>query len=119
MKISKILCTTAIISCLSLSAFAEELPNYKKETLTGDWNGARDSLAKSGVGIDATYKFDIMGNTSGGIKRNVRGLDNLDVVFSIDCEKLFNSKGTTALVHVLNNNGGTPDADLVGSAQGI
>lgn len=119
MKISKILATTAIASCISLSAYAEELPDYKTETLTGNWNGARDSLAKAGVTTDVIYKFDVMGNASGGIKQGVRELDNLDVLFNIDGEKLFNSHGTSALIYLLNNNGGRPDADLVGSAQGV
>lgn len=118
-KISKLLCTTAVISCIAIGASAEELPNYKDETLTGNWDGARDTLAKHGVNTDITYKFDIMGNASGGIKEGARVLDNLDVVVSLDGEKLLNSQGTSALIHLLNNNGGRPDTDLVGSAQGV
>lgn len=119
MKLCKILCSTAIISCISLAAYAEELPNYKDDTLTGNWGGKRDSLAQAGITTDITYKFDVMGNVAGGIKEGARGLDNLDVVFGIDGEKLFNSRGTTALIYLINNNGGRPDSDMVGSAQGI
>lgn len=88
-------------------------------TLTGDWGGTRGKLAASGVEAEIVYKFDVVSNASGGIKEGARVLDNLDVVMSLDGEKLLGSQGTTALIHLLNNNGGRPDNDLVGSAQGI
>ena len=111
-----------ILACgvsLPALAFAEDAVDYKNATLTGDWGGARDRLAEAGVGIEAAYKFDVMGNAAGGIKEGVSALDNLDVIFNFNGEKLLGSHGTTALVHLLNNNGGKPDAHLAGSAQGI
>lgn len=118
-RISKLLCTTAIVSSVAFGASAEELPNYKEETLTGNWGGTRDKLAEHGVTTDILYKFDVMGNTTGGKKEGIRARDNLDVAISFDGEKLINSKGTSALIHITNNNGSQPDADLVGSSQGV
>jgi porin len=116
-KITTALLATSL-TCLTTAAFAEEAPNYK-ETLTGDWNGVRTSLAEKGIATDIVYKGDVMGNVSGGVKEGARYLDNLDVLFALDGEKLIGSKGTTGLIHLLNNNGGQPNEDLVGSAQGI
>lgn len=115
--LSKALFTASWV-LLAATASAEELPNYK-ETLTGDWGGKRTALAEAGVTTDIVYKGDIMGNTSGGIKTGTRYLDNLDVVIGLDGEKLIGSKGTTAVVSFLNNNGGRPSKDLVGDAQGV
>lgn len=112
MKFSKLLCTTACISCLSS-------PVYADDTLTGNWGGARDTLSEAGVDVELTYKADVWGNISGGEKKGSRFLDNLDAIMTVDGGKLFNSPGTTMLVHLLNNDGGEPDGDLVGSAQGI
>lgn len=110
----------AVIFALAapLQASANEAPG-DNNTLTGNWGGARTTLADKGVTVDATYKLDILGNVSGGIKDGARALDNLDVVFNLDGEKILNSKGTTALIHLLNNDGGQPNGKLVGSGQGI
>lgn len=86
---------------------------------TGNWNGARNKWENAGITLDVVYKLDLLANTTGGIKSGTRALDNLDVVFGFDGEKLLGAKGLSAKIHFLNNFGGHPDADLVGSAQGI
>lgn len=106
---------SALISVL----FQNSIASAGDGTLTGNWGGARTALADRGVNIEAIYKFDVMANIDGGINDGARGLDNLDVMFSFDGAKLFGGKGTSALIYLLNNNGGKPDAALVGSAQGI
>lgn len=87
--------------------------------LTGDWRGARRSLEDAGVSTEFVYKFDIMGNASGGIEKGVRGLDNFDAIFTFDGEKIAGVKGLSAKIYLLNNFGGHPDEDLVGSAQDV
>lgn len=119
MKTSKIIILLATALLPASNSFAEEHINYDKETLTGDWGGKRTELANNGVEIEAIYKADVMNNVSGGIKTGTRFLDSLDVTFSIDGEKLFGSKGTSAFIDVLNNNGGRPNEDLVGTGQSI
>lgn len=122
--------TPAALS-LSLLTFLTAVPAFAMQAepvaeqndysgkLTGGWDGARGNLANAGIFIDSVYKLDVVGNASGGIKQGVRGLDNLDVIFSLDGEKIAGVKGLSATIHLLNNFGGHPDADLVGSAQGI
>jgi porin len=110
-----ILCIMGVLR----AANAEDAVDYRVSTLTGDWGGYRTTLAEAGVATEMLYKADLMGNVSGGIARGVRGLDNLDVMFTLDGARLADLQGTSAMVHLLNNNGGRPDADLMGSAQWI
>ena len=65
------------------------------------------------------YTVDYMANVKGGVNTGSRGLDNFDAIFSFDGGKLLGAQGLTGRVYLLNNNGGKPDAGLVGSAQGI
>ncbi len=119
MSYKKFLTVFIFSALLSNTAYAEDETNYKENNLSGDWGGTRTSLADKGITTDIVYKSDIMSNVSGGIKEGVRALDNLDVIFSFDGEKITGVKGLSAKIHLLNNFGGHPDADLVGSAQGI
>jgi porin len=105
--------------CLSSPAFADdEKPNFSSEKLTGNWGGMRDKLYDRGYSFDMYYKVDSWRNFSGGVNEGNRSMDNLDLVMTIDGEKAFHSKGTTALVQLLNNDGGRIN-DVVGSNGGI
>lgn len=110
-----------VLCCLfpPLHALADDEAGLTESTLTGDWGGRRASLADKGIDIGIVYKFDVMSNVSGGIKRGAQALDNLDVIFSLDGEKLIGFRGASALIHFLNNNSSQPGAELVGAAQGV
>lgn len=106
-----------LTSTIAVAAASEE--NDYVGNLTGGWGGARGALAARGIDAELVYTFDYMANVKGGIKKGSRGLDNFDAVFSIDGEKLAGASGLSGKIYLLNNNGGKPDAALVGSAQGI
>lgn len=111
-----------IASALLIPSYAVAEPaeeNSYSGHLTGDWGGARHSMEEAGISAELLYKFDVIGNTSGGIKEGTRALDNLDAIFTFDGEKLVGARGLGATVHLVNNFGGRPDVDLVGSSQGI
>jgi porin len=110
-----------VLGCvfLPVHVFAGDGDGKKDSTLTGDWGGMRTSLANKGLDIELNYKFDVISNTAGGIKTGNRALDNLDVKFLVDGEKLFGSQGTSAKIYFLNNNGSRPGADLAGDAEGV
>jgi porin len=91
----------------------------QESTLTGDWGGFRASLTKSGIDTEIVYKFDVISNKSGGAETGTESLNNLDVKFSLDGEKLLGSPGTTGLIYFLNNNGGKPGTTLVDNAEGV
>lgn len=113
------LLTPVLLALLAFPALAEDAPNYKQDTLTGDWGGVRSSLSAKGIDTEISYTFDAISNVSGGFNEGTRGLDNLDIIATFDGEKLLGAKGTSATLHLLNNNGGRPNDDLVGSAQGV
>ena len=109
----------AFVSALALvtafSAQAEEAAGYSDFTLTGSWGGYRDDLAESGVTTDVIYKYDVMGNISGGLREGMRTLDNLDVIIGFDNEKLLGIKGNSAVIQFLNNSGPLFDGAYLGT----
>ena len=111
-------CTTLGCVFLPSRAAADDAGN-KDGVLTGEWGGSRTSLANRGIDIDIVYKFDVISDTTGGLKTGTESLDNLDVKFSIDGEKLFGSTGTTAMIYFLNNNGSRPGSTLADDAEGV
>src|SRR5262249_36735719 len=96
-----------------------DAPDWKKDTLTGDWGGARASLFARGVTLDLVLKADVLSNVAGGIKDGTKYMDNWDVKLRIDAEKLLGWTGTTAYFHVISNHGGKLNANNVGSFMGV
>ena len=79
----------------------------------------RGKLADMGVDVTVEYKADIWHTTSGGIGRGSNYLGSLDLKFALDNQKLLGIKGNRALIYFLNDHGGKPNANQVGSTQGI
>lgn len=106
--------------CAPRLGHAEDAPDYAATTLSGDWGGARSTLASRGVAAELSYTVDVMGNPAGGgVKRGVTLLDNINVIVTLDGEKLLGARGTTAKLFLHRNDWGAPNQDLVGSAQGL
>lgn len=89
------------------------------DNLLGSLGGLRDTLSDKGVEVLLEYKGDMFANTKGGKKRGGAYLDNLDLRFDIDNEKLFGLHSNKAAVHFTNNAWGRPNTHLVGSTMGI
>jgi porin len=84
---------------------------------------ASAALAQAGAGQGAwthevTYTADVAGTVRGGTAHAGRALDNLDVIFDGDLEKLVGWRGATVHGYLLNNSGGAPN-DLAGTLQGV
>lgn len=111
-----------IFSLLAATAFtttasADDRPDFTSK-LTGNWGGARDTLYDRGVTFDAYYKLDLWSNFSGGIERDEKWNDNLDLVLGLDGEKIVGVKGLSAEIYAVANNGLRPN-DMVGSHGGL
>jgi porin len=102
----------------SMAAYADSTPNFDSK-LTGDWQGKRTALANRGVDITLNYTWDAMRVTKGGKKQGGRALDNTDIILNMDGEKLWNIEGSSARIYALGNSFGLPNADLVGTSQGV
>jgi porin len=68
--------------------------------------------------LQLTYTGEVMGNASGGARRGTRYLDNLDILFEADMERLVGWAGARIHVYGLYNNGKSI-SDLAGDAQAV
>ena len=128
----------AALSCASLGANAENaspdttpeaagppdapesgIPDFKGETLTGDWNGSRSALYLKGVDIGLTLKNDIFANTHGGIKTGGGDMAHAEARLTLDLEKLFGWESSTAFFLYHSNLGGQINQDYVGAFMGV
>lgn len=68
--------------------------------------------------VQLTYTSELIGNVAGGVERGARYLDNLDIVFEADLEKLTGWNGAQLHLYGLYNNGASI-GELVGDAQAV
>jgi porin len=68
--------------------------------------------------LQLTYTGEVMGNVSGGVRRGTRYLDNLDIVFEADMERLVGWTGAQVHVYGLYNNGKSI-GELAGDTHGV
>ncbi|MBU2491938.1 MAG: carbohydrate porin [Bacteroidetes bacterium] len=71
-----------------------------------------------GIDFEFGYKGDFFSNLSGGTDKSSVYLDNFDVIFNLNLEKMIGWKGATLITYILGNNGGEP-AEYSGVIQGI
>jgi carbohydrate-selective porin OprB len=71
------------------------------------------------VQLVATYTGDLLRNTTGGVAVGNAYLDNLDLVASVDAERVFGWRGWSFAAHALYNNRGRFSEPLVGDAQSV
>lgn len=68
--------------------------------------------------LQLTYTGEVMGNVSGGVRKGTRYLDNLDIVFEADLERLAGWTGAQLHLYGLYNNGRSISA-FAGDTQAI
>lgn len=108
-----------------LNAVDEEIKTPSEENVisqnnyfTGNWWGARDIISTKGLNFETVYKAESFSNISGGNEKGSFYLDNIDVKFELDAEKLIGWNGAVFNIYFLGNNGGGI-GDASGAAQGI
>ena len=113
------LCGLVPLLLLSPLSPAAEAPDWKTETLTGDWGGARTGLSERGIVLEIVLKADVLSNLSGGIKRGTRYMDNWDFKLKADADRLWGWTNTTTFLHVISSHGGKLNGTHVGSFMGV
>jgi len=98
---------------------AGEGTDWDTETLSGDWNGARNSWSEKGVNADLLFKGIVMDNPAGGIRQGTDYMQNLELKIGLDTVKLWNIPDSAAYIHIILNSGGKMNAAYVGSQMGI
>lgn len=82
------------------------------------YQGINTSLEENGFSNEINYKIDFFSNLKGGIKNSSNYVDNLDIAFNLDFEKLLNWNDGSFKVHFIGNSGGSI-CSLVNASQGI
>ncbi len=70
---------------------------WERDTLTGDWGGARPRLIDSGVTLGLTEISEVLGNVSGGQQQGFDYMGRTELAVDFDLEKLLGWNG--ALIH--------------------
>ncbi|MCB2107228.1 MAG: carbohydrate porin [Rhodobacteraceae bacterium] len=78
---------------------------------------SRETEETPSFAFDVVYTGDIWTNTHGGLAKDEKYLDNLDVTLSIDAEQAFGLTGGTFFFYVLSNNSTTLSDTVLGDLQ--
>jgi len=75
--------------------------------------------ADDSITFGLLYRADVFSNVSGGLKQGTTALGNLDVKFDFDLDALLGWSGVSMGLHGIASHGGKPNANHVGSSQGV
>jgi len=75
--------------------------DLKQRMLTGDWSGKRQWLMDHGIDLESSYTFEIFSNVAGGVttKDATKPLGDLNLILTLDSEKIGLWRGGSLLVH--------------------
>lgn len=77
------------------------------------------SSPDDGMAFSLLYRADVLATVSGGLDRGTTALGNLDAKVDLDLDRLLGWNGVTVGVHGIASHGGKPNANHVGSSQGV
>jgi porin len=75
--------------------------------------------ADKGISFSLLYRGDVLSNVAGGLQQRTTALGNLDVKFDFDLDTLIGWDGVAVGLHGIASHGGKPNANHVGSSQGV
>jgi porin len=111
----RLLATAAVVavgigSCgaaLAADKVNAEKSIWERETLTGDWGGARTSLKNQGIDITLAYIGEVLGVASGGLERKTSYEGRFEFSVDTDLQKLIGWTGgsTHVTVFQIHNSG--------------
>lgn len=100
-----------LTAMVSMPASAADL-----KTLTGQWRGVRPALEQKGLTLELIYTLDALANVSGGRRRGLELLGEIDLLSTLELEPLLGWQGGKLYFSGLGTHGGDP-SDHVGDAQ--
>ncbi len=103
----------AILLCLGLLGFALLPPSVDAQAEPG----TPDSSLK-GLTVELSYTGDVFTSVTGGRRRDIAYLDNIDITASLELEGMLGSNAPSLYVYGLGNQGGDPSG-FIGDAQGV
>lgn len=90
-------------------------PLFERETITGEWFGARPIIEDRGVSLFGSYTAEVWGNTTGGLRTGSVYTGLLEFGAEVDLEKLANWRGASLGTSWLWLSGRDASEDLVGN----
>lgn len=104
------------ILCLSLLAGPVAADDFfVRDSLTGDWDGARGALAQSGFQLGGDEILDVMGNPSGGRKQGLAAEGRLELFATIDLGTALGWNGMLAHANAYQIHGRGLSTDDIGN----
>ena len=98
---------------------AEKPEIWDRDTLTGDWCGARTALVDGGVTLGLRSVSEVFGTVAGGMRRGVAGENQFLLTTDFDGEALGGLSGLTAHAGIISVQGRGPGFNNVGNALDI
>jgi porin len=88
------------------------------DTFLDRWNQLRTGIRAAGIGLETVNTNDVLSTVSGGIRRGTDIDGDLDLLLTVDAEKLQGWKGGTFFLYGLGIYGNNPSQN-VGDIQGV
>jgi porin len=108
----------AVLFAAGLCLAAGEARAEPYESPFHEWKEIRSQILGKGIRLETVNTTDVLSNVRGGISRGTEAPGNIDLMLTLDAEKLLGWKGGTFFVYGLGNYGNNPSRD-VGDAQGV
>ncbi|MGY1424777.1 carbohydrate porin [Lysobacter sp. A289] len=97
-----------------IPAHAQETTDWReRDTLSGDWGGARTRWNDAGVIFNAGYAAEVAGNLSGGDKRTARYTQQLELETLLDMERLAGIDDARVQITLNHRTGRSLSADVL------
>ena len=103
---------------ISLSSTSEASPESEESLLVDHWNDFQTYMNEQGVIFQTINTLDILRNVSGGLRRKAAVMGDLDLVLTLDGERLLNWHEATFFVYGLGIYGTDP-SQFVGDIQAV
>ena len=92
---------------------------WRRDTLTGNWDGLRDELADQGIVFTATYTGEVFANVKGGMKQGAEYDGQFLPQLDVDLDKLFGWQGASFQASMLQGHGPSLSTGWVGNISSV
>lgn len=115
-KLLFVLTITATIHC---ATGGEPEAPAGQDTLTGTWGGLRERFAKRGITFSGEYTGEVLGNTTGGLRRGAEYTGFFEFAVELDTKELINWPGAKLHIGAIYPHGGNVAEKYTGDLAGL
>jgi len=116
-RATRLLILGGMLCLCTLPALAQQAGDgwLSQPTLTGDWGGARSTLADDGISLRSHWTTESAGNVSGGHRQTARYTQQLDAGADFDLDKLWGVPNAKIQFTVTERDGRSLSSDALGN----